>query len=549
MNKVLAVLICFALILTSSLVLITYSNDVEEYEEPYIEENTSNVPDVEDVVTYTVAFDSNGGTSVSSQSVAAGSTATEPDAPTSTIYAFVAWCSDSSLSTVFDFDTAITCDMTLYAVWGDGTVTYQLNGGINSEFNVTSYNGILGLKLYTPSREQYAFTGWYTDMECTQLVEDTVSGNITLYAGWTEEIGTEGLVYEYSDSSQDSYMVTCYTGAELDVTVPSYYNGLPVVTIAESAFNSSQDATCIQSIHLPSTIKTIEYSAFVYSDIVSITIPEGVETIDFGVFYGCSKLESVIIPSTVSYIGTSICGQATSLTEIKVVSANQYYCSIDDNLYSKDESTLLQYSIGKTDAQFVVPDTVTFISTGAFGYSSLTSIVLLSSTMTIDTMAFNCCYKLVEVYNLTDLQLTADSHDNGSVAKYAKDIYTSLDAVSKLSVVDGFVVYTDDDVVTLISYIGTDTHIVIDSSITIINDYAFAYNYDIETIVVPETIVYLGDSVFLFSEIDVFFECSVASEDWSSIWSNCFATSNYGGTVSFGDSWCYVDGVPTANVD
>ena len=38
-----------------------------------------------------------------------------------------------------------------------------------------------------PVKEGYVFTGWYTDRDCTESFDvktDTVTGSMTLYAGW-----------------------------------------------------------------------------------------------------------------------------------------------------------------------------------------------------------------------------------------------------------------------------------------------------------------------------------------------------------------------------
>ena len=71
---------------------------------------------------YTVTFNANGGSTVTSQSVRYGATATKPADPTktataSTEYTFEGWYSDSDLTTSFSFDTAITENITLYANW------------------------------------------------------------------------------------------------------------------------------------------------------------------------------------------------------------------------------------------------------------------------------------------------------------------------------------------------------------------------------------------------------------------------------------------------
>lgn len=67
--------------------------------------------------TYTVTFDSNGGSAVECQTVAAGQPATEPEEPTKEGYRFVAWYNSSALTELYDFATPVTANITLYAKW------------------------------------------------------------------------------------------------------------------------------------------------------------------------------------------------------------------------------------------------------------------------------------------------------------------------------------------------------------------------------------------------------------------------------------------------
>lgn len=65
-----------------------------------------------------VEFNSNGGSAVASQTVAVGSKATEPAAPTKTDYTFAGWFSDVALTDEWDFTTDVVAgNMMLYAKW------------------------------------------------------------------------------------------------------------------------------------------------------------------------------------------------------------------------------------------------------------------------------------------------------------------------------------------------------------------------------------------------------------------------------------------------
>lgn len=67
--------------------------------------------------TWIVKFESNGGSAVASQTVANGGKATEPTDPTKDGYTFADWYLPSDLTTPYNFDTAVTGDITLYAKW------------------------------------------------------------------------------------------------------------------------------------------------------------------------------------------------------------------------------------------------------------------------------------------------------------------------------------------------------------------------------------------------------------------------------------------------
>ncbi|MBR4790225.1 MAG: InlB B-repeat-containing protein [Treponema sp.] len=66
---------------------------------------------------FVVTFDSNGGSSVSTQAVEDQSNATEPSAPTKSGYYFGGWYKEAALNNEFNFTTPITDNITLYAKW------------------------------------------------------------------------------------------------------------------------------------------------------------------------------------------------------------------------------------------------------------------------------------------------------------------------------------------------------------------------------------------------------------------------------------------------
>ena len=66
---------------------------------------------------YTVTFDTNGGSSVTKQTVVSGDKAVKPADPTKDGYEFAGWYTDSGLTKAYDFSSKVTGSITLYAKW------------------------------------------------------------------------------------------------------------------------------------------------------------------------------------------------------------------------------------------------------------------------------------------------------------------------------------------------------------------------------------------------------------------------------------------------
>ena len=67
--------------------------------------------------TYTVTFNSNGGTSVKAQSVTYGAKASRPADPAKSGFYFKGWYADKGLTRAYDFNSAVKGSLTLYAKW------------------------------------------------------------------------------------------------------------------------------------------------------------------------------------------------------------------------------------------------------------------------------------------------------------------------------------------------------------------------------------------------------------------------------------------------
>ncbi len=72
-----------------------------------------------DSSSYTVRFETNGGSDVASQRISRNGVVKEPTAPTKNGYTFAGWYTDKDLTTEYDFTSKVTKSFTLYAKWND----------------------------------------------------------------------------------------------------------------------------------------------------------------------------------------------------------------------------------------------------------------------------------------------------------------------------------------------------------------------------------------------------------------------------------------------
>lgn len=129
----------------------------------------------------TVTFDANGGSSVSTQSVAFGSTASEPTAPTRTGYAFTGWTKGG---VAYDFSTAVNEDITLVAQWEkQAVVTFNSNGGTDVATQYVT-KGLTASEPTAPTRDGYNFRGWTLGGVAYDF-STAVNDDITLVAQWS----------------------------------------------------------------------------------------------------------------------------------------------------------------------------------------------------------------------------------------------------------------------------------------------------------------------------------------------------------------------------
>ena len=138
----------------------------------------------------TVSFNSNGGSTVSSQYVIPNSTATQPTPPTWTGHAFAGWYSDSALTTAFNFSTPITGNTTIYAKWMIASYTLAYSASSNGTIEGTTPQTVTylgsGTAVTAKPNSGYQFVKWSDNSTLNPRIDSNVSANITVTASFVQ---------------------------------------------------------------------------------------------------------------------------------------------------------------------------------------------------------------------------------------------------------------------------------------------------------------------------------------------------------------------------
>lgn len=110
-------------------------------------------------------------------------------------------------------------------------------------------------------------------------------------------------------------MITGYVGTDTVVVIPSKINGITVETIGHTAFRYSS----VTSVTIPDSVTFISDSAFAYCfQLTNISIPNSVTAIGSFAFEGCTKLESITLPSSLLTISEFLFYDCSQLTTIHI---------------------------------------------------------------------------------------------------------------------------------------------------------------------------------------------------------------------------------------
>ena len=162
---------------------------------------------------FTVNFDANGGTPVTSQSVEEGTVITAP-LTTREGYTFLSWG--------YDFSAPVTQNLSLTATWQANTyeISFDPQGGtVDTTTQEVTYDGSYTLPI--PTREGYNFLGWYNGNTKVEDGTYKTAADISLEAHWEPIVYT--VSYSLNGGSLDEDNPTSYTieGSSITLNNPT----------------------------------------------------------------------------------------------------------------------------------------------------------------------------------------------------------------------------------------------------------------------------------------------------------------------------------------
>lgn len=231
-------------------------------------------------------------------------------------------------------------------------------------------------------------------------------------------------------------------------------------------------------------------------------VKEGTIVIADGTFND-SEITSIDIPESVKYIGNGILVNCPLLENIQVNENNKYYSVNNNVLFNKKQTELIKYPAGKTSEKYVIPNSVTCISSDAFAYcSNLKNIKIPDTVLSIGDGAFSCCYNLTNInipdgvtnigsfafckcYSLTNITIPGYVTRIGYSAFQYCDGLTIITIPDSLTRIESFA-FEGCNSLANVYYTGTKkqwSKILIDSSNEDLKSANITYNY-----VIPETV-------------------------------------------------------------
>ena len=386
------------------------------------------------------------------------------------------------------------------------TPDYSLLGGGITDFSVTSADG------NTRATSQKNVAG------C--LLADYIEVNLLHdYSSLICSCNADGVLTIRPENTWDDFTyvidgnectIVSYHGNETNIVVPKQIEGVQVCHIGNSAFNHSSaetislpeglltidswafnESSCLTEIVIPDSVTSIGFSAFSCSALKVCTLPASLQTLGDFAFSECHNLKTITIPSTVSSLGQFSFARCLALTKVAIPEG---IVSIGDSCFSDcyhlaDISlpTTVQ-SIGASAfkgclllKEFVFPEGIETITQSILeDCVRLESVTIPTSVKCIASQAFMSCQ------SLTTITLPSSISEIGEAAFYQCRSLTSINIPYGITTLPASIFSACEKLSTLL----------ISDSVCNIGDYAFYHCPSLRTLTIPNSVTHIGDLAF-----------------------------------------------------
>ncbi len=467
---------------------------------------------------------------------------------------FLGWYATSDFSGEKVSEITTASNVTLYARWDRKmTITYVLNGGINSSANLSTITeSMLPYSLMPASKQGYAFVGWFIDEGLSeQATAISEFGDITIYAAW--EWMDPNLVFTLNPDGTAYSVKAKSTTISGQISIPATFKGKPVNEIEANAF---ENCSKITDIFFTSSIQTIGSSAFYNTEIITYTnassganicevkglpmtsgswkyaekldnsliivkylgnsstvsVPNLInEKIVKNIYSNCfinkDKIESITIPNSVISIGSDAFSGCNGLTKVNITDLAAWFKITFDNEYANPLNYAHHLYLNNTElTEITIPNSITKINNYALCGASLIARVYIPSSVT--TIAASSAYysPFYGWNNSAVIFCEAESKPDawGSFWNYNSS-NTQLTVVWRANESqqndDWIYIEKTNGTINLVRYIGSATNIFVPSliggkSVAEISEKCFIDQATITQVTIPDSVTSIGFGAF-----------------------------------------------------
>ena len=326
--------------------------------------------------------------------------------------------------------------------------------------------------------------------------------------------GSASLIGFSLSDDREYYCVISKEQNIISITIPYFYNGLPVKEIADRAFFYQSD---LKKVDIPRTVEKIGYSVFYNcSSLTSIAIPDSVVEIKGNAFSGCELLSDVVLPQSLKVLGLDV------FKNCKMLKYNQHL----DGYYLPSKTNEYFVLIKIEDdyvSSFQTHENTELIAPKVFENSKIETIEITDNVRVIGYYSFSMCESLISIKLPQSVSLI------GEGAFYGCNSLTTINIPEGVTSIEPS---TFENCEKLISVIFSD-------SLTNIGESAFKFCRSLQTLNISKNILNIGKEAFYgCSSLFLYCENDSKPSGWDEQWNSGFSRIYWSVDV---DDFVFVD--------